>query len=237
MNAGPRDAEDGYVLIAAIWLLALAGAIAAYLMLQSLTATRQARSEGDILRARLALEAAVETIIADRIMNGGRSIWSQTPAEGSIQIDDIAIRVRATNEAQRIDLVRADPRLIDAALRTAGLGAEQRQGVIARAALQRSDPQPASIATMRSILGQSPSASGPCLISLFTPFPGGQTIETMRAAPQGPVSSEPLMAGHIQRLELEAPQGAALTVLVRVTGQRGEAASILDWQPHRLCID
>jgi hypothetical protein len=48
---------------------------------------------------------------------------------------------------------------------------------------------------------------------------------------------EPLRPGLIQRLELQAPSGVSLTVLVRVIGQRGQAVSVLEWLPYRLCVE
>jgi hypothetical protein len=240
MTSPEGEDEDGYVLIAAIWLLVLAGSIAALLMLQSLTATRQARAEGDILRARLALDAAVETIIADRIMNGGRSIWSRTAVDGTIQIENMAIRARATSEAQRVDLMRADPRLVDTTLRTAGLGANQRQRVIARIALQAGNAQALSFAMISNVLKAGEPVdvgTGPCLLDLFTPFPSGRTTQGDEAMADTIALDEPLRPGLIQRLELQAPSGVSLTVLVRVIGQRGQAVSVLEWLPYRLCVE
>lgn len=240
MSPRERASEEGYVLIAAIWLLVLAGAIAALLMLDGVTATRQARAEADILKQRLALEAAVETIIADRIMNGGRSIWSQSPASGSINIDGISISVRSTSEAGRVDLFRADARLLDATLRSAGVSAEQRQIIIGRVSMETVAKRHPSLALVETIVASSTAPSGStCLADLFTPFHGGrmtQTVGTTTAAPGAAAAAEPLHAGAIQRLELRTQQGAALTVLLRVTAQRGKAAQILDWRNASVCV-
>lgn len=242
MMHAPRSREQGFVLIAAIWLLVLAGSIASLLMLNSLGRAQQARAEGDILKARLALDAALETIIADRIMNGDRSIWSRAPAQGSIDVDGMTIQVRATSETDRIDIVRADPRVIDAALRGAGLSAQERAQILGRIALWRGSRRATSLADIEAVLdGGSTAHDGACGADLFTAAAGGRVSELPSGVPgqitlgSAHTQTEPLRAEALQRIELQAPAGQARTTVLRVLGQRNNASSTLDWLGYRLC--
>jgi general secretion pathway protein K len=127
----PPDSERGFVLIAAIWLLVLAGAIVALLMLSTLTFAKRARFEADQLQSDLALQSALQTVAADRLINGVRGPWGLLPAEGDVRLGDNLVHVRLSSEAGRLDLNEADPKLIDAALRGLGAEASARQAFVA----------------------------------------------------------------------------------------------------------
>lgn len=118
----PPEGELGFVLIAAIWLLVLAGAIVALLMLSTLTFAKRSRFEADQLQSDLALRSALQTVAWDRLMNGVHGPWGQLPAEGDVALADHVVHARLSSEAGRLDINEADPKLIDTALR--GLGAD-----------------------------------------------------------------------------------------------------------------
>jgi hypothetical protein len=234
--------EQGFVLLAAIWLLILAGSIVALLMLDSVNVSRQARDEGDILSSRLALDAAVETIIADRIMNGDRSIWSRSPAQGSIDIEGMAIQVRATSEAERIDINRASPQVIDALLQRAGLAAQKRQLILGRIALGReTEPGLKSPSDVESVFANtSNEAHGSCTADMFTPFTGGRASDVGVMSISGErndagTQSTPLRTGAIQRIELRTPSGTRRVGALRIVGRREIAASVVEWIDGSIC--
>jgi hypothetical protein len=66
-----REGEQGYVLLAAIWLLILSGSIVAALTIAGGRASQRLKDEGGALKARLAVQAALQTVIADRLIKSG----------------------------------------------------------------------------------------------------------------------------------------------------------------------
>ena len=127
----PPDGERGFVLIAAIWLLVLAGAIVALLMLSTLTFAKRTRFEADQIGSDMALQSALQTVAADRLINGVRGPWGLLPAEGDVALGRRVVHVRLSSEAGRLDLNEADPKLIDSALRGLGADASARQAFVA----------------------------------------------------------------------------------------------------------
>lgn len=234
------EGERGYVMLSVVWLLVLTGSIVAFLMLRSLNNSEQAKSAGEVLRARLALDAAFETIVADRIVEGDRSRWSRAPMEGRIDVEGLAIQVRSTDEARRIDLERADPQLIDSILREAGYSAEQRQSVLGQIALRQGGAAPMrSLIDLEAIFAaDARSADIPCLVDRFTFVRGGATTANAAAVmsdSQRGSEAQALVGGAAQRIELSTSRGMSRTIIVRVTGQLGDGFSILDRIDRRLC--
>ncbi len=224
-----RTTEDGYVLIAAIWLLVLSGAIVAFLLLNNMRLTRQARSDGVMLQDRLALGAAVETIVADRIVNGDRSIWNSAPTERTLEIDGISVRVRSTDETERIDLNGADLTTVDAALRQAGLSTSERQQVLARLSFQRGGGSIKSIVDLDRLLGsfdyREPSR---CVSALFSIVPGAQALADKGRTFGANRISQALGSNAAQRLELRATEGSSREFVLRVILRREEPIAVLD---------
>lgn len=216
-----RESERGYVLIAAIWLLVLAGVIVAMLMLSSVRLARETRDNGAILHERLAMDAAVETIVADRIINGDRSIWSRAPTEATLDVEGAAVHVRSTSEADRIDINLADASVIDAVLRQSGFQAVQRQYVLGELALRRGTA--GGIASMGELEALFGTAGGHNASDEFTFVLGSVT----KPAPAMPVAAS-LQPGAAQRLTLEATGGGSRAAIVRVVGQRGAAYLRID---------
>src|SRR5688572_4437400 len=98
-------------------MLVLAGAITAVLMLRSLAGATAAVEHEEGIERKLALESAIETMLADRLFNGPRSGWWMTPVQGRIAMDGGDVAIRITSESGRLDVNVADPALIDSALR------------------------------------------------------------------------------------------------------------------------
>jgi hypothetical protein len=216
-----REAEQGYVLIASIWLLVLAGAIVALLMLSSVRLARETRDSGAILHERLAMDAAVETIVADRIINGDRSIWSRAPADATLDVEGMAVHVRSTSEAERVDINLADASVIDAVLRQSGFQAAQREHVLGELARRRGTM--GAVASMVELEGLFGTVEGRSTADQLT-FVPGSVIKPVQAIPV----AASLQPGAAQRLTLEAAGGGSRTAIVRVVGQRGVAYLRID---------
>jgi len=128
--------ERGFVLIGAIWLLVLAGAIGAVLMLRARTATLGAEAERTALADSLLREAAMETLIAELVINGKRSAWALVPRSEAISIDGVAVQASLAADTAKLDVNDAELGVIDAALQTE-LSAVDRAIVLTRLARYR----------------------------------------------------------------------------------------------------
>ncbi|NJS14216.1 MAG: hypothetical protein HC788_05825, partial [Sphingopyxis sp.] len=83
---------------------------------------------GDALRLRHALASAIATVNADRLFAGPASRWWKLPAQGTVEIDGVAVTLTLSNEAERIDLNRASRAAMVAALDR--LAIEQAGGMV-----------------------------------------------------------------------------------------------------------
>lgn len=104
------------MLISALWLLLLAGVLTALILAQTRERAEDVRDSGDTLRLRHALASAIATVNADRLFAGPASRWWKLPAQGTVEIDGVAVTLALSNEAERIDLNRASRAAIVAAL-------------------------------------------------------------------------------------------------------------------------
>ncbi len=95
------------MLISALWLLLLAGVLTAMILAQTRERAEDVRDGGDALRLRHALASAIATVNADRLFAGPASRWWKLPAQGTVEIDGVAVTLALSNEAERIDLNRA----------------------------------------------------------------------------------------------------------------------------------
>jgi hypothetical protein len=174
VHAVPR-AERGFILISAFWLLILCGAIVAVLMLRAISSATVAAGEEDALRTRLALESAVETVIADLLFNGPQSRWARFPSKGGMSIDNRPIRVIVSSESGRLDLNEIDLGLLDTALRGLGVDANGRSVLSENLAAKRAANQrigsPAEIrALLAATLGPNPQVR--CIEDRLTIYSG-----------------------------------------------------------------
>ncbi len=243
MRAGrPGPKEQGFVLIAAIWLLILAGSIAAILMLRSLAGANAAAEHQDMIERRLALDSAIETMLADRLFNGNRSAWAVAPAGGAIAIGNRQIALRVTSESGRLDVNAADPALIDAALQGFGLAGAERTRIVDRlTAMRATRRRIGSLPELMALLGQAQARGGACLADSLTwtsglTQPRPDQMERALAAALGgrngatgdPRPSPP-EAGASLRIEASEAGGAAMIAIVRTTGLPEQPTSVSVW--------
>ncbi len=241
-----RNNDQGFVLVAAIWLLLLCAGIAALLMLRGVDRGRQARSEGDILTSRLALENAVETVIADMLFNGPRSRWSMVPSSGAVMVGNDAIEVRLSSESGRMDLNDGDLGQIAMLLRGFGFKARERQAFLDDLIDRRKrQARLASWPEVDKLLAKLPRAQvlSSCVAREFTlysglsaPRPSQASLELGRvlaltASPE-PSPPEP---GTALRIEATVPTGANVLAVVRIIGLQDRAYSMLRWQFNPIC--
>jgi len=247
--AGPRnlprripEGEQGFVLIAAIWLLVLAGAIVAVMMLRGMNDARAAKSEGELLQQKLALDGAMDTIVADRLFNGSRSRWSIAPAQGSIEIDGIGVQLRSTSESGRLDLNVADLALIDRALQGLGVSGGGRRIILGRLQARRGGARTLAVwADVDALLAEAQRDGAVCLADMMTMSSGLAQPQANRMPSQlafalatpGRADGAPFQAGEAQRLEMRTQGGVARTVILRVSGQSGSgmATSVSLFRP------
>jgi hypothetical protein len=225
------SAERGFVLIAAIWLLILAGSITAVLMLRGLSAVAAASGHADAAGRRLALESAIETILADRLFKGRTSAWHMVPARGTILIGGREIFIRLTSDGGRLDVNMADPALIDSALQGFGVGAAERGAIVTRLrALRARKKRIGSGADLDRLLASASRGAGVCLADHFTwvsglaePRPDQVSRELARALSGrgGAIGDdrpgEP-EGGSGLRVEASDGGGSAMLAIVHVSG-------------------
>lgn len=248
MAPGPKN-EQGFILIGAIWLLVLCGSIAAILTLRARDDYEAAAEEQRELTEALALDAALETILADILFYGARSRWGMVPAERRISFEGQPIDVRVSSELGRIDLNEADPDLVDRALGGFGVSAGDRNLLLAALAARRAAGTPiVSWDELQAIL-PSPGArggEGGCIREHFTifsalarPQEAAMTAPLARALGSAHATAEPsqttVAAGTPLRIELRLPAGAGLTAWVRVTGLLGRPYSTSGFQRRNVC--
>ena len=240
MPGSPRSSERGYVLIGAIWLLVLAGSLAAALMLRSLAGAREAAAESEALRDKLALDGAVQAALAAMLFDGDRASSTRT-----MTIDGRTLDIAFSSENGRIDANAADLPLIEQALRGAGLDAAARgrivQGFAAARAAKR---EIGSQAELRALLAGGDGATEVCVADMFTlasrltrPLPGQTGEKVGRAlgmATSGP-GAAPGNSGAPLRIEATLPEGAVLTAVARITGLSQAPLSIHRWEYRRDC--
>ena len=245
---GGGRGERGFVLIAAIWLLILAGSITAILMLRSLAASTAATDRSVEVERRLALESAIETVLADRLFNSARSRWWLVPSEGSILIRGMEVRLRMTSESGRIDLNYADPTLIDSALRGMGIDAGARRIMLNRIlALRTLNNSIRSVSEHDAIIAEIQPTSAVCLSDQFTFVSGlsqpqtDQMSETLSLALGLPAArtekgaSSPVEGSTALRIEARAGMGSPLTSIVRLTGLPGRPYEVSVWMAEKAC--
>jgi len=241
-----RHNDEGFVLVAAIWLLILCGGIAAILMLRGIERGREAKNEGDILKSKLELESAVETVIADILFSGPRSRWIMVPASGTVSIgsDDVAVHV--SSESGRLDLNDGDLDRTDLLLRTAGFTAQERQPFMdALNARRKQMRKLASWPEVDQLLAKLPHDRmvTSCIAREFTLYSGLHAPRASQASPElaralsltGEGQPLPLEPGTALRIETKVPAGASLLAVVRITGMQSRPYSVLRWQLNAAC--
>lgn len=240
--------ERGFVLIAAIWLLILAGSIAAILMLRSLAAATAAADRSEEVERRLALESATESLLADRLFHSQGSRWWQAPTEGAIMIGEREVRLRMTSESGRLDVNNADTELIDTALRGLGVGKGGRDGILERLiALRTQKKGIRSAAELEVLLAGAAAPPDVCLSNHFTfvsglaePNPGHMSAALARAlggrgGARGDGAATPVEGGAALRIEAAEPGGASIISIVRLVGLPDRPLEVSAWALPAQC--
>lgn len=229
MAARPNE-EQGFVLIGAIWLLILCGAIASILTLRAVSAYRAADVAERELADRLALDAGFETIVAELLIKGQGSRWAVLPVESSLLGDDgRALKVRITSELGRLDINEAAPEAVDGVLRELGLEAAERGRILGSLALSGSEEEGiSSFEELGAVFAAAAPAHSICLEREFTLFSG-------LTRPQRLSAPAPIAPGTPLRIELRLPEGAALTAWLRITGLLNQPYSVLAYRRQPVC--
>jgi hypothetical protein len=234
------DHEQGFALIAAIWLLVLGGAIVAVIMLRTMTASRAAVASGVQLADKLALDGAIDSVVADILFNGNRSRWAQLPSNGSIDVGGRSVSVTITSENGLLDINEADPKLIDGALRGFGVSAGPRAAFIDQLLLRRVTKQPlrSRDELLRVIAVSGVQASGEvCLVDMLTVSSGLATPQVDQmpaklARAMGVVGagsrSAQLPVGGTLRVLVRSGSGMASGVVVRPIANKDDGPQVLD---------
>lgn len=207
------------MLISAMWLLLLGAAIAAMLMLRSMTAARELRLDDDRLGAEQADTDAIELIAADLVFDGPRSRWAQLPANGSLTLDGRTLAATVTAEDSLPDVNKAELPLIDGALQDYGLTAAERTHLLDRIATARAAHH--KIGSFAELAAQGRDIVAPgtedCLASVLSPF-GGTAPSTGSGTPR---------IGSVLRLTLEAGTARRIHTL-RLVAANDRPYALLD---------
>ena len=242
-NPDARPDEQGYVLITAIWLLLLAGSIAALLMLRSIRAATDAKEVAQALGDKVALESAVETVLADRLFSGARSSWWATPARGTVRIGSRDVRVSLTSESGRIDINEADPLLVGRALQGLGVAADMRSFAVTRLQEYRATGRRITANGEIAALIVQASATQACLGDNFTltsglpqPLPTQMSADLARALGSAIAQTPaPPEIGVALRVKASLAGTAGLIVVARTTGLRDTPLAVSEWRYGLIC--
>lgn len=244
----PGVGEEGFVLIAAIWLLILAGSITAILMLRSLAGATAAAEHQDSIERQLAQDSAIETMLADRLFNGNRSAWWSTPASGEIAIGKRRISIHLSSESGRLDVNAADPAQIDKALQGLGVSSNERSRIVGRlTALRVAKRTIASLPELLALIGEAGSKDGVCLAEELTwvsglSSPRGDQVTSRLAralgAPgdaSGESAPSPPEPGTALRVRTSEAGGPARIAIVRTSGLPDQPTSVSVWGAAAPC--
>lgn len=229
MAARPAE-EQGFVLIGAIWLLILCGAIASVLTLRAVSSYRAANVAERELADALALDTGLETIVADLLMNGQGSRWAMIPAESMLtSANGRELTVRISSDLGRLDVNEAEPDALEDVLSELGLQAAERTRLLGSIALRRSAKKPvSSFEELRALFAAASPGRDICLEQHFTLFSG-------LAKPQPALGLAPIAPGAPVRIELRLAGGGALTAWLRITGLLDQPHSILAYRRLPVC--
>lgn len=234
--ASSRGNERGFVLLGTIWLLVLAGAVGAALLLRSLGEARAAAAESRALADRMALDGAAEAAFASLLFNGQGS--ALTGGAGQVTIGNSVVGLRLSSEGSRFDVNEADPQMIAGVLQSLGVSKREGERIVGALAAARAERRRlASHAELRRLLG--PAAES--LEDVFTLYSGlsrpptGESPEALArslASPDTPPEPIELRAGTPLRIDAALPSGARLTAVGRLTALQDDPLAVQRWE-HR----
>lgn len=237
--------EQGFVLVTAIWLLALCAAVAMALMWIARERVQASRSRADDVQAASSLEGVVYDVLYDLLSRGDASQWSRNGASGDVDTDLGLVHIQITLESGRIDLNSVDLDVLDTGLRGLGYGAREREQISrSLLKLRAAKHRISSWAEAEQILASLQTAEPEqCLTDLFT-FSGGTTRPEPAAAPQAladalgylPAAQRAQVApGQAVRIRASAASADRVEVVARVTGLLRGAYSIDSWRSNPAC--
>jgi hypothetical protein len=217
-------------------------------MLRSLAAATAAAEHQDAIERQLALDSAVETLLADRLFNTNRSNWWAVPASGEIAIGERRVSLRITSESGRLDVNGADPALTDTALQGFGIASADRTRIIARlTALRATKGKIASLPELIALIGDARGGSGSCLADALTwisglaePRPDQMPPDLARAlggrgGATGESQPSPPEAGAALRIEASEGGRPPVIAIVRASGLPDQPTSISVWGAPTPC--
>ena len=244
-RAEERTGQDGYVLLAALWLLLLGGLIATSVLATSLWAARDTSAHIKQWHQQVSLEGAVHAVIHDLLREGHRSQWLAT---GYAALPDgqeaTSIEVKVSWEAGRVDLNTASWDVIERAYAAAGAPPADIRQAVASLLTRREGVAGQHLGRLREVPGID-LPYGACLRSLVTLWSGLPSPEP-RLAPERiaealllsapPIREDefniPDLYGATLRVEARTlgPEGARLLVVVRLTGSLSRPFWIQAWE-------
>lgn len=164
--------DNGYALLATLWLLLLAASVAGLLMMRSVQGSRAVAAERAALMRTTAEESALETAAADLLLNGGASRFGALPSTAVYRIAARDYSLEASRESDHIDINEAPLALIDSELRLASVNPIERARLIAMLdEARRSRRSFVSLADVAALAGNTP-----CLAGSLTPYQGRTTV-------------------------------------------------------------
>lgn len=213
---------NGFVLISAIWMLTLAGGIAAALTLRSVDTSRAVKADVGKLKEELALRGAIDLMVGDAILNGPRSAWWRVPSSGRIVIGGVEINLQTSPEAGRLDLNAADPTAIDDGLAAKGWDRSERMALIAK--LQARRQAAGAIKSFDEIAGIYSGTR--CVLADATLYSGlSRPIEQTDSSFAGETAI---------RVEATAAGGRTLALILR-PGGASRPYDVMEWRPAPFC--
>jgi hypothetical protein len=222
----------------AMWLLILCGSIAALLLARSLAAATAVTAEAEEFRDKLALEAAIETVAADLLINGPRSPFAFVPAQRDVEVSGRRVQIEVSAETGKLDANSADLALIDRAL--GGLGWDP--GVRALLAQQLRSRRDARepLRSMEELHRLAARSGAPvrCLDDTFTVHSGRSELDPAfaPAAVASALGNRPagqrggqISTGIPLRIEARSERGGARVAILRLGAQLDRPLIISAW--------
>lgn len=249
MAVSRTNSEEGFVLVAAIWLLILIGSIAALILARSLAAARETAGDAEALRTKLTLEAAIETVTADLLINGQRSPYAMVPYEGVVDLGGRRVSVRIGSEAGKLDLNGGDLALIERVLSGLGWDGAERMQFVQQLRARREAREPLrSLNEAARIAGLIHQGDTPqCLSAYFTvhngragpdPASAGPALNRLLGRPAMElVAPRPMASGSAVWIEARTQGGNSTRVVLRLGGLINQPATISSWGVDRGCED
>ena len=246
MPVSRRTNEEGFILITAIWLLILCGAIAALLLARSLASATAVTSEAEELRSKLTLDAATETVAADLLINGNRSPFALVPAERTIGVGEQQVRVRIGAESGKLDLNTADPRLIERVLSGLGWDSGSRALFLQQLQQRRARNEPLrSIDEVELVAARSgPSGEARCLEDYFTvssgrsePEPAFMAANLAAWLGRPPLATGPsaIAPGTPLSIDVSGDGVPSHRAVIRVGAMLDQPLVVSSWERARAC--